>query len=558
MTCPNEKTKIVLIQLGAENRKDLSCPIANNRRILEQRKEVAIVFAEWAMRCGNRKPTSKINKSFITQTADCDQIDESQLGSKNTNLMGNEKEDRHCKNREGGGEVTSSRTPVKSISLLGRVHQKNTATVGRNVHNNDSNNLAIRNALNVDSQDIYDNGIDQLSSATVSSNYRNCNNDENTNAAVDDQNNFQDKNANLTNKSSRSPNEKMKKFFSFRKKRKNLNDNNTTVIQNQESSYLSMKSNVQLQLSGTIDPKSGGFGDKSENLQLSPLIDTIPLPSFSNKSSVQSNLSDMDLDVDIDSTEDNRHTHVADIKKKMRNKMKKENRDNNRKKIYKSDSMNVNECKNENDNDDHDNDDNDDDDIHQINKMNKLENGRRDVDPNKTGSYIPSMALTFLNYGVFQPMTANTPKPIKFENDYFIGHLLLLINTKPICEQYFKRFEGTVLTLCVCVHFRLSICLCCASVYLSLLSVCLTLRCLCVFLIVSPSHSVYLSLSPCLSVSFSASHFFGSVFVPRSICLSIYLSVCLSICLSICGQGGAAYLFFCLSVRILHLLYQLY
>ena len=58
------------------------------------------------------------------------------------------------------------------------------------------------------------------------------------------------------------------------------------------------------------------------------------------------------------------------------------------------------------------------------------------------GVSIPSIELSLLHDGTYRPMTANTPKPIPFENEFFAGHLLLLVNTKPICAQYFKRFEG--------------------------------------------------------------------------------------------------------------------
>ena len=60
------------------------------------------------------------------------------------------------------------------------------------------------------------------------------------------------------------------------------------------------------------------------------------------------------------------------------------------------------------------------------------------------GANIPSLKLTLLSNGVYRSMTANSPKPIPFENDIFVGQLLLLVNTKPICSQYLKRFEGTV------------------------------------------------------------------------------------------------------------------
>lgn len=59
------------------------------------------------------------------------------------------------------------------------------------------------------------------------------------------------------------------------------------------------------------------------------------------------------------------------------------------------------------------------------------------------GVSIPSIELSLLHDGAYRPMTANTPKPIPFDNEFFAGHLLLLVNTKPICAQYFKRFEGT-------------------------------------------------------------------------------------------------------------------
>ena len=105
------------------------------------------------------------------------------------------------------------------------------------------------------------------------------------------------------------------------------------------------------------------------------------------------------------------------------------------------------------------------------------------------------MALTFLNYGVFQPMTANTPKPIKFENDYFVGHLLLLVNTKPICEQYFKRFEGNESALCVCVRERerdcIYMCACVCVCVCMYVYVCVCL-CICVYVCVSVCVSVYM------------------------------------------------------------------
>lgn len=58
------------------------------------------------------------------------------------------------------------------------------------------------------------------------------------------------------------------------------------------------------------------------------------------------------------------------------------------------------------------------------------------------GARIPSLELSLLHNGAYRNMTANSPKPIPFENEFFAGHLLLLVNTKPICAQYFKRFEG--------------------------------------------------------------------------------------------------------------------
>ena len=491
MTCPNEKTKIVLIQVEGGNRKDLSCPAADNRRVLEQRKEVAIVFAEWAMRGANGQLNTKIDRNFIAEKDNFDQIGEKQQGSMNTNLMNNERENRHYKNIAGGGdsgEISSASIPLKSMSFLGRRYRKADTNVNdknvnakngiksyhsgeKNAHNNEGNYLAIRNALNIDSQDMSENGSDQQSPVVTSNSHHNGNNNKiSVNPADDDHNNLKDNNTNFTNKNSRYPNEKMRRFFSFTKRRKILNSNNAAIFPSQDSSCSSSESHVQLQSSGIINPKSAVLKDKSENSNVSYIIDTIPLPSYSNKSSVQSNLSDMDLDVDVDvdSTEDNGQRQIIENKKKLRNKLKNENRNNCRNKNHQIDSTNENECKNEFDNDDHDNEiDND-----FSKKINKLESGRKDIDPNKTGTYIPSMALTFLNYGVFQPMTANTPKPIKFENDYFVGHLLLLVNTKPICEQYFKRFEGNESTLCVCVRERerecIYICLCicvCVCVY---------------------------------------------------------------------------------------------
>lgn len=68
--------------------------------------------------------------------------------------------------------------------------------------------------------------------------------------------------------------------------------------------------------------------------------------------------------------------------------------------------------------------------------------------PDNEGVNIPSLELTLLSNGVYRTMTANSPKPIPFENDIFVGHLLLLVNTKPICNQYLKRFEGTAALPC--------------------------------------------------------------------------------------------------------------
>lgn len=72
----------------------------------------------------------------------------------------------------------------------------------------------------------------------------------------------------------------------------------------------------------------------------------------------------------------------------------------------------------------------------------------RENDSNKgwnaenVGAKIPSLELSLLHNGAYRHITANSPKPIPFENEFFAGHLLLLVNTKPICAQYFKRFEG--------------------------------------------------------------------------------------------------------------------
>ena len=510
MTCPNEKTEIVLIQVEGGNRKDLSCPAADNRTVLEQRKEVAIVFAEWAMRGANEKLNTKIDRNFIAENDKFDQIGEKQQGSMNTNLMNNERENRHYKNIAGGGdsgEISSAPIPLKSMSFLGRRYRKADTNVNdknvnakngiksyhsgeKNAHNNEGNYLAIRNALNIDSQDMSENGSDQQSPVVISNNHHNGNNNEiSINPADDDHNNLKDNNTNFTNKNSRYPNEKMRRFFSFTKRRKILNSNNAAIFPSQDSSCSSSESHVQLQSSGIINPKSAVLKDKSENSNVSYIVDTIPLPSYSNKSSVQSNLSDMDLDVDVDSTEDNGQRQIIENKKKLRSKLKNKNR--NRNKNHQIDSTNENECKNEFDNDDHDNEiDND-----FSKKINKLESGRKDIDPNKTGTYIPSMALTFLNYGVFQPMTANTPKPIKFENDYFVGHLLLLVNTKPICEQYFKRFEGNESALCVCVRERerdcIYMCACVCVCVCMYVYVCVCL-CICVYVCVSVCVSVYM------------------------------------------------------------------
>jgi hypothetical protein len=76
--------------------------------------------------------------------------------------------------------------------------------------------------------------------------------------------------------------------------------------------------------------------------------------------------------------------------------------------------------------------------------------------PDNEGVHIPSLELTLLSNGVYRTMTANSPKPIPFENDIFVGHLLLLVNTKPICDQYFKRFEGTAILPCLVLFISVS------------------------------------------------------------------------------------------------------
>jgi hypothetical protein len=71
----------------------------------------------------------------------------------------------------------------------------------------------------------------------------------------------------------------------------------------------------------------------------------------------------------------------------------------------------------------------------------------KEADPNvwnsdNEGVHIPSLFMAIFHNGIYRPMTANTPRPVRFETDLFDGELLLLINTKPICDQYYPRFEG--------------------------------------------------------------------------------------------------------------------
>jgi hypothetical protein len=75
-------------------------------------------------------------------------------------------------------------------------------------------------------------------------------------------------------------------------------------------------------------------------------------------------------------------------------------------------------------------------------RENEKDNSNKGWNAENVGARIPSLELSLLHNGAYRHMTANSPKPIPFENEFFAGHLLLLINTKPICAQYFKRFEG--------------------------------------------------------------------------------------------------------------------
>jgi hypothetical protein len=75
-------------------------------------------------------------------------------------------------------------------------------------------------------------------------------------------------------------------------------------------------------------------------------------------------------------------------------------------------------------------------------KENEKDNSNKGWNAENIGARIPSLELSLLHNGAYRHMTANSPKPIPFENEFFAGHLLLLVNTKPICAQYFKRFEG--------------------------------------------------------------------------------------------------------------------
>ena len=110
-------------------------------------------------------------------------------------------------------------------------------------------------------------------------------------------------------------------------------------------------------------------------------------------------------------------------------KKKRKNKDNN---------------ENENDDENHDDYNENDDEISNKNTPRSEKNEKHRRNPNMDGAYIPSLNLSFLNFSTYLPMTANTPKPIKFENDFFVGVLLLLVNTKDVCEQYAKRFEGSL------------------------------------------------------------------------------------------------------------------
>jgi hypothetical protein len=58
------------------------------------------------------------------------------------------------------------------------------------------------------------------------------------------------------------------------------------------------------------------------------------------------------------------------------------------------------------------------------------------------GVVIPNLTISVLQDKTFLPMEANTPVSIPFHTELFEGHVLLLVNTKPICDLYLPRFKG--------------------------------------------------------------------------------------------------------------------
>ena len=535
VSCKNEETKILLIQIEGKNcgkKKDSSSSVTDLNGNCAQRTEVILLFLDWTMKKEKEKEKEKsdprTDKPILTIEEDFDLAEK----EPDTKSMKRKSEREDKKVPDNDSSIIS--TPILSKSkLFFRRHQfkkidkKHDENTGNNYSSNSkskdiqignvmSNYAAVKNALSIDSRDTNENDRNSaLPSPVINSNsYHNGTNNDPTMINHGDDSNDDDSNNNrkkkdkkelFKNKDTRSPNEKMKKFFSFRSRKKDSNSKCISELSNQENSQSQSQPQSQSQsLSSKIpEKKTKTLHDENGNLNLSldcnNIIDKIPLPTYSNRSSVQSNLSDTDYD--IDSVEDIGRKNETQTDKKKRNQNNDENNDKNKKlteQIDKNESINL-DCITEN---------------YLESKPN------RSTDPNNNGTIIPSVALTFLNNingsSVFQPMTANTPEPIKFENDYFIGTLLLLVNTKPICEQYFKRFEGTLDTLCFwlcpCPCFCPCLCPCSCPCFCSC-------PCLCLYSCSCPCSC------PCLSFR---------LFVCLFHCASASVCICLSVCLSIC------------------------
>ena len=59
------------------------------------------------------------------------------------------------------------------------------------------------------------------------------------------------------------------------------------------------------------------------------------------------------------------------------------------------------------------------------------------------GMDIQTIYMTILHKSLYRPMKVNTILPIPFKNEIFEGYVLLILDTKPPCEQYKSRFAGS-------------------------------------------------------------------------------------------------------------------